>query len=332
MTVDIATIAPTGNGLARALPGIMPDVTTEALDRLERWVHAASNAHKLVAPLIGTPWVPAAYQPKVDPRASDEEKARAFEIAVASGTAAVLYGSSLGIDPLMALQQVYVISGRPALYAKMMVALVQSRGHEVWTEDQSDTRAVVCGRRKGSTHTERITITMDMARKAGWTRNQKYAETPQDMLWARAASRVCDRIASDVLKGIPSVEEAQDDEVLRAAAEVGQRTVRAPKPRPALPAAEEPPLDVDEVTAPVPVAAEEPTEEPATPMMTGPQQRKLHALLKESDRGDRDVGLVYIAGVIDRQVESTKDLTKVEAGRVIDALEAEQSEPSLVEP
>jgi len=340
MTVDTLP-ATTGNGLARALPGIMPDVTNEALDRLARWVDAAQHAHKLVAPLVGTPWVPAAYQPKVDPRASEEDKAAAYQVAVASATAAVLYGSSLGIDPLMALQQVYVVSGRPALYAKMMVALVQSQGHEVWTEDQTDTRAVVCGRRKGSSHTERITITMDMARKAGWTRNTKYSETPQDMLWARAASRVCDRIASDVLKGIPSVEEAQDDAIVaQATTGPATRTVaprrRAEAAPAAIAAAEEPELEPEPSTMEEPAAEPEPIDigdapEAATPAQT----RKLYALLRDTGRAEKADALKYLSLFLDRDVESTKTLSKAEARVVIDDLEAQaaqQTEPGDEQP
>src|SRR6185369_3323977 len=278
----------------------------------------------------------AAYQPKIDPRASAEDKAAAYQVAVASATAAVLYGSSLGIDPLMALQQVYVVSGRPALYAKMMVALVQSHGHDVWTEELTDTRAVVCGRRKGSSHTERITITMDMARKAGWTRNTKYTETPQDMLWARAASRVCDRIASDVLKGIPSVEEAQDDAIVaQATTGPAVRTV-APRKRTEAAAAaiagpvEEPELEPEQSTVDEPAAEPEPVDIGDAPeAMTTTQGRKLYALLRKTGREDKERALDRIGEILGegRIIASTKELTKDEAIVVIDALEAEEKQP-----
>jgi len=323
MTVDIARMD--HNAIA-VLGG-----ANEALDRLGRWVTAAQQAHQLVAPLVNTAFVPDAYRPKVDPRATAEQKAEAHQIAVANATAAVLQGISLGLDPLTSLQQIYIIHGRPGMYAKLMVALIQANGHEVWTEDLSDSRAVVCGRRAGTEYVERVTITMDQARKAQWTKNEAYAKTPQDMLWSRAAARVCDRIASDVLKGIASVEQIRDE--IQANAEVGngQRTV-APRKRPAPVAIEatvdDPPLD-DEADAVQSerVAAEVVEEEPG---ITAAQQKKMHALLNETGRGDREVGLVYIAGVIGREIESTKELTKREAMRVIDALEA-PAEPDLDE-
>lgn len=307
---------------------------SEALDRLGQWVTAAQQAHQLVAPLVGTAFVPEAYKPKISERATPEEKAEARATAVANATAAVLQGITLGLDPLTSLQQIYIVHGRPGMYARLMVALVQSRGHELWTEDLTDTRAVVCGRRAGKDYVERVTITMDQARKAGWTSNAAYTKTPQDMLWARAASRVCNRIAPEVLMGIASVEEIRDE--IKVEAEVGAtRTVRPPRrSAPAIEATtvDDPPLDDEPATAP---AAPEPAAArlPDTGIgITKAQQGKMHALLGESGRSDREIALVYIAGVTGREIATTKELTKREAGLVIEALEREKADaPDLDE-
>jgi hypothetical protein len=326
--------------------------SNDALARLGEWVQAARNAHQIVSPLIGTPFVPDAYKPRVDPRATDEQKAEAHAVAVANAAAAVLQGITLGIDPLMALQQIYIVHGRPGLYAKMMVALVQSRGHEVWTNEGecTDQRAVVYGRRRGSQNTERVIVTMDTARKAGWTSNQAYAKTPADMLWNRAAARVCDRIASDVLKGIASVEEIQDSIQATAEAGNGHRTVSPRRKAPARAAidattVDDPPLE--ETPAPAPLtspsdpARHASEREPSAPpdsnvaaqgqaeprLITQAQQRKLHALFREHDLADRDAGLLYIAAVIGHPLDSTKELTVDEAGAVIDSLETAPDDP-----
>jgi len=339
MTVDIArmdhnAVAVLGN-------------TGDALARLGEWVQAASHANRLVAPLVGTAFIPDAYKPKIDPRATPEEKQAARETAIANATAAVLQGITLGLDPMTALQQIYIVKGRPGMYSRIKVALLVAHGHEVWTEDISDTRAVVCGRRKGSDVVERVTVTMDQARKAGWSSNEAYAKTPQDMLYARAAARVCDRVAPDVLMGIASVEEIQDE--IQATAEVGNghRTVtRRQKPAPIEattveePALEEEPWPTSQTPAeptPSPKTRDEPTSTSPTPAaaetprpdgnITAAQQKMLHALLRDTDRGDRDVALVYISGVLEREIQSTKELSKADAGKVIDALTAEMNEP-----
>jgi hypothetical protein len=319
VTVDIAH----ANGNAIAVLG----GANEALGKLGEWVQAARHAHQLVAPLIGTAFVPDAYKPKIDPRATPEQKAEARETAIANATAAVLQGITLGLDPMTAMQQIYIVHGRPGMYTEIKVALVKSRGHEVWTEDISDSRAVVCGRRKGSEYTERVTVTMDQARKAGWTTNQAYTKTPQDMLYARAAGRVCDRIAPDVLMGIASVEEIQDTIQVEATVGNGTRTVSPRKRAAAAPAitaaAEDPPLEAETV-------AETPAE-PAQ-LMTKAQSSKLHALLGQAGLGDRDEGLAYLSSQVGRDITSSKELTKAEATRLIDRLEtpAEPDEqPSL---
>lgn len=325
MTVDIARMD--HNAIAAFNGG------NAALDRLAQWVEAASNANRLVAPLVDTAFVPDAYKPKVDPRSTPEEKQAARGIAVANATAAVLQGITLGLDPLTALQQIYIVHGRPGMYTEMKVALVKAHGHEVWTEDISDTRAVVCGRRKGTDYTERVTITMDQARKAGWTSNQAYTKTPQDMLYARAAGRVCDRIAPDVLMGIASVEEIQDTIQVEATAGPATRTVtpprrRAPEPvqaaLPAAPAVEEPPLD-PEPQAPAPA-------DPAEKLMNTTQSRKLYALLKDTGRADKEFALAHITTLIDRDIDSTKDMTVAEADTVISALLAEKAEANTPDP
>lgn len=223
-----------------------------ALDRLAQWVEAANNAHRLVAPLVDTAFVPDAYRPKIDPRATPEQKTQARNLAVANATAAVLQGISLGLDPMTSLQQIYVVHGRPGMYTKLKVALVQARGHDVWVDDLTDTRAVVCGRRKNSDVVERVTVTMDQARKAGWTSNQNYSKTPQDMLYARAAGRLCDRLAPEVTMGIASIEEIQDE--ISVSSGAGTRTVTPRRSRRVdAPPRELPPLEPEPAPAAEPV-------------------------------------------------------------------------------
>jgi len=61
--------------------------------------------------------------------------------------------------------------------------------------------------------------------------------------------------------------------------------------------------------------------------MTTPKQKKLHALLNERGLGDRDDGLAYISKALQREVTTTKELTKRDAMRVIDDLERPGEEP-----
>jgi hypothetical protein len=351
---ELATI-PAPNGALASVQPMSVSVTHAGLDALHRWVQSADEAAQLVARIIDTPFVPESYRPQVDPRATLEQRQAARDVAIGTGTAAVLLGISIGLDPLTSLQQIYVVHGRPGMYTKIKVALVQAAGHEVWTEEQSGTRVVVAGRRKGSDVIERVTITMDMARAAGWTRNAAYGKTPADMLWARAAGRVCDRIASDVLNGIASVEEIQDDQ----AEATPQRTVRrgpravapaAPSERPALPG--EPTVTalgragvadehgnsatmttvVEPSRSGPPLPGEEPAPAETGEQINDAQQRKMQAQFRDLGLGgrsdeDRARRLRVASVLVERDVDTSADLTKAEATALIDRLEALLGQP-----
>lgn len=206
---ELARIEPANNTLAHRAPNLPQPAA--GVTALQVWVETAQAAGNLVASIVDTPFFPAALWPRQtssDP--AEEEKRRAQ--AIANGTGALIYGAELGLTPMNSLTQVFVVHGRPSIYANTMVALVQAAGHEVWTVESTETRAVVCGRRAGSDKVETGEMTIERAKKAGWVaKNQNYVTNPVAMLYARAASICCNRTAPEVLKGIPSFEEIQDD-------------------------------------------------------------------------------------------------------------------------
>lgn len=264
--------------------------------RLIAWAESLSAAHQLASALCRTSFVPKHFAGK------PEEAA-----------AALMLGDELGLSPISALRSIYVISGTPSLYAKSLVALVQSHGHEVWTEVDTPLKVTVCGRRAGSEHVEKSEWTIDRARRAGYTNNKKYETDPQAMLYARAASDVCRRVAADVLAGVPhSVEELELDKPEKAVRKV-QRAVQVLPPEPEL-----------EAPTAAPAAAPEPTDaEPITPAQT----KKMAAAMGDLGMTDRAMALAYVADVIGREVESRNDLTKAEASAVIDSLERDLAAP-----
>lgn len=253
MSVQPITPAPDAGALA------LPTVTGGGMPGLaviSEWLTAAQTAEQLVTPLITSSFVPDAFKPRVGANATDVERREAFETARANATSAVLLGLSLGLDPLTALQQIYVVKGRPGMYAKLKVALAQARGHRVWDEEYSAEKVTVAGQRKGSDDVVRITLTIADAKRASWTDNAAYSKTPADMLWARCASRVVDRIAADVLMGIASIEDLDDlDEPAPAAARVTIGDVRGTVVAPAAAAVEAAPAAP--APAPVPAPAEQ---------------------------------------------------------------------------
>jgi hypothetical protein len=197
----------------------------QGLTVLSDWLAAADSASALARQLVHSFFVPQAYKPAGP---------NGVEVAVANATGAILLGQSLGLDPLTSLQQIYVVHGRPGMYSKMKVALAQREGHRIWEEEYSPERSTWAGQRKGSEDIVRITLTIEDAKRAGWTSNAAYAKTPADMLAARCSARVVDRIAADALFGIRSIEDLDDEPAPAVTARVDTAAVLAlPAPTPA---------------------------------------------------------------------------------------------------
>lgn len=165
----------------------------QANDLIQRTASDLDAAYRIAEGLGRTSFVPQHFRGKPD-----------------DAMAAILYGQTINMDPLTALQNLYVIGGKPALYARPMVGIVLSQGHEVWTEVDTPERVVVCGRRKGSKNVERAEWTIERAKRAGYTNNKKYQSDPQAMLYARASGDVARKVAPDALLGMAyNVEELE---------------------------------------------------------------------------------------------------------------------------
>ncbi|AYG02399.1 hypothetical protein [Gryllotalpicola protaetiae] len=208
---------------------------------LERWARDFSLIYGAAQKLVTTSFVPRSFQGR-----SDE------------ATAAILTGQEIGLKPMAALRAIDIINGTPAIRAIALRALVQARGHEIWTEESTATRAVVAGRRKGIDKVERSTWTMDRARQAELIGKDNWKKQPTAMLLARATSELVRLIASDLVLGL----EYTAEELMDLGAATADEPKAAPKRtarRAALPArvaADEPELPPEE--EPAPVAAPQP--------------------------------------------------------------------------
>ena len=182
-------------------------IAYEVSTDLAAWAGAMGDAMTLAKGLAGTAFVPNHFQGKP-----------------ADTAVAIMKGAALGLDPVAALESIYVINGKPALYTRSMVALVLAKGHEIWTEEADATTVTVKGKRHGSSHVEESTWDTARVKAAGLDRNRQYAVHPEAMLYARAAADVCRRIAPDVLAGLSyGVEELQEPAV-EAAATIQRKT------------------------------------------------------------------------------------------------------------
>lgn len=115
----------------------------------------------------------------------------------------------LGVAPLTALQNVYVINGRPSFSARFAVGLAnRSRafsGPIRWDVSPGDGKpeslSVTARAPLNDGEIAEVTITMAQAMKEGWTKNSKYKTIPEQMLRWRTAKWLIDLYCPEILFG-----------------------------------------------------------------------------------------------------------------------------------
>jgi hypothetical protein len=173
---------------------------------IDSWLVVMKDVVLLAEHIAGTSFVPKAY--------------RGDAPAVA---AAILAGRELGLQPMTALRHVQVVEGSPGLSAEYKRARVLSAGHKLDITEHTTEACTVTGHRKGH-QSVTVRYTMKDARTAGLVKARGAWETrPRRMLFARAATEVCDALFSDLTNGLPTaelLEEEADWESARSAESV----------------------------------------------------------------------------------------------------------------
>jgi hypothetical protein len=117
--------------------------------------------------------------------------------------ACMLTGHELGIGPMQALRDVYLVNGRPSLAATLMVARVRAAGHRFRTIRNTDEKATVQVHRKGEAEPEPpVEFTLEDAKRAGLAGKDVWKQYPARMVWSRAAAAACRRDAPEALGGV----------------------------------------------------------------------------------------------------------------------------------
>lgn len=250
-----------------------------------------------------------------------------------SATAAILYGAELGLNATQSLQQVFVVHGMPAIYARTAVALCKRAGIVVETVSSTDDAVTVKATDRTTGQVETSTWDTGRSERAGYHTNKKYKTDPQAMHWAKAAMECCRRIAPDVLLGIPMSREELDLEsqpvqvkstrgkgVAGLSAMIGGPGTGLPDEANEVASESGAKPEPSQVNEPV-----EPTPETDVAYASGEQLRALAMLRRAEGHGDDDEGraswFTWLANVIGREVESNKRLTSDEAGDIIAMLE-----------
>ena len=336
---------------------------TQAVVDLQMWAAELSAAHSIGRALASTDFVPASLKTLSGGRPKELDQ-------VAENVAAcILAGKALGLDPMNAIQNIFVVHGRPAMYARTMAALVLAAGHEIERVAATEQRVAYRARRKGQTQWTEFEWTIARASKAGYLTNKKYASDPIAMLTAKCQAEAARVIAPDVLTGIAatSVEEVELEDLgestgtaavsaAPAGKPAGAARQRRLAPAPVAPAAvataprDETPVDpeadalaeaddqgADQATGELPPVASVPTADElaaaaAEALCTPEQQTALQAALKAAGYTTRANIMPRVTEYAGRPIASSKQLTETEAAELTGLLYEEADAKAAAEP
>jgi hypothetical protein len=129
---------------------------------------------------------------------------------------AVSWGMELGLAPLQALQNIACINGKPSVYGDAAMALVQNSSTcdniEEYFEGEGTVNPVaVCVAHRKNRTPVTAKFSVEDAKRAGlWGKQGPWSAYPKRMLQMRARGFAIRDAFPDVLKGLITVEEAQD--------------------------------------------------------------------------------------------------------------------------
>jgi hypothetical protein len=131
---------------------------------------------------------------------------------VPDALAAIFTGREMGLPPMTALSQLYIVDGKVALEGKTMLALIYRAGHKVHCTLTTTEAKVVAYRwddkafpsddRPGAYYEAGVfTFTMEDAITAGLWENDNYQHYPADMLGWKAVARAARFAYPDIIIG-----------------------------------------------------------------------------------------------------------------------------------
>lgn len=161
----------------------------------------------------------------------------------AGAFAVVQYGAELGLGPMVSLQNINIINGKPAANGQVMLSLAMSRGvtFQVLSEtDKECSIKFVKGSNQYISH-----FTLKDAEEAGLTGKDNWKKWRRDMLFWRCVAKGVRRIDPTSVMGLYTPDELTDGEVV----DVSDYQTQPQQPeQPPIPDAPPPPEDWVEET------------------------------------------------------------------------------------
>ncbi len=271
---------------------------------LAHFATEASQVHSIAKAICNTSFVPAGLRGKPD-----------------ETTAAILFGREIGLPPMVALQSIHVIEGRPSMSALAMRGKAQAAGVRFRFLEKNSTRVKYAALPPGESEWTEVLWTIDRAKQLGLTGKQNWVKQPEAMLVARATSELCRLVAANLFLGYAySTEELRDGSQELTPVEPQQQ------PAPTRTVRREPVQAHVQTPTPEPEQWEQQPEPDApqleaSPAITPGVRKALMAAFNTAGISARNDRLNRIMSVLGREVHSANQLTDSEAKTVIRDLE-----------
>lgn len=130
-------------------------------------------------------------------------------------TVAIMHGLEIGLTPLMALQRIAVVNGRPTIWGDAAMALVRASGRSEYVREtikgDGDNMVAICTvKRRDETEPHTTEFSVADAKKAGlWGKQGPWQQYPKRMLQMRARAFALRDTFADVLGGLYLREEME---------------------------------------------------------------------------------------------------------------------------
>lgn len=136
---------------------------------------------------------------------------------------AIEMATRMGVSPMVVMQNMYVVKGKPSWAGQACTMLINSCGkfrdvkHIYTGEKGTDNRGcyVTAVRVSDGEQLNGVEVTLNMAKAEGWTANPKWRNLPELMLAYRASAFFARVYCPEALMGVQTSEEIYDTDAVR---------------------------------------------------------------------------------------------------------------------
>lgn len=135
---------------------------------------------------------------------------------------AIEMANRMGVSPMVVMQNMYVVKGKPSWAGQACTMLINSCGKfkdvkHVYTGEKGKANRgcyVTATRISDGSQVDGVEVTMQMAQSEGWTSNSKWRNMPELMLAYRASAFFARVYCPEAMMGVQTSEEIYDADVV----------------------------------------------------------------------------------------------------------------------